>query len=123
MTKPILCLDFDGVLHSYTSGWQGAVIISDPPVPGAIEFLREAVKHFTVCIYSTRSNSVDGIYAMKGWLEQHGAGEPLMDELHFPDEKPPAFVTLDDRAITFDGRWPAIETLLAFKPWFKREAA
>ena len=26
MSKPILCLDFDGVLHSYTSGWRGARI-------------------------------------------------------------------------------------------------
>src|SRR6516165_11904546 len=25
--KPILCLDFDGVLHSYTSGWQRAEVI------------------------------------------------------------------------------------------------
>jgi hypothetical protein len=34
MRKPILCLDFDGVLHSYTSGWKGAAVIPDPPVPG-----------------------------------------------------------------------------------------
>jgi hypothetical protein len=32
MTKPILCLDFDGVIHSYSSGWKGADVIPDPPV-------------------------------------------------------------------------------------------
>ena len=31
MPKPILCLDFDGVVHSYTSGWKGADVIPDPP--------------------------------------------------------------------------------------------
>ena len=42
MTKPILCLDFDGVIHSYTSGWKGARIILDPPVPGALDFILAA---------------------------------------------------------------------------------
>ena len=39
--KPIICLDFDGVIHSYTSGWKGAAVIPDPPVPGALEFIVE----------------------------------------------------------------------------------
>ena len=37
--KPTLCVDFDGVIHSYISGWKGADVIPDPPVPGAIEAL------------------------------------------------------------------------------------
>jgi len=42
MSKPILCLDFDGVIHSYSSGWKGADVIPDPPVPGAFDFIRRA---------------------------------------------------------------------------------
>ena len=32
--KPTIILDFDGVIHSYTSGWQGADVIGDPPWRG-----------------------------------------------------------------------------------------
>lgn len=70
-TKPILCIDFDGVLHSYTSGWQGASQIPDPPVPGAVEFLLEARQKFTVAIFSSRSHQWGGKRAMKRWLKRH----------------------------------------------------
>lgn len=55
MSKPTLCLDFDGVLHSYSSGWKGADIIPDPPVAGAADFIIEAQQHFIVAVYSSRS--------------------------------------------------------------------
>ena len=61
MGKPILCLDFDGVLHSYTSGWRGATIIPAKPVPGAVEFLVKAVQHFDVQVFSSRSHQEGGI--------------------------------------------------------------
>lgn len=47
-----ICIDFDGVLHSYTSGWQGEDVASDPPVPGAIEWLREMIRN--LIIYLTK---------------------------------------------------------------------
>lgn len=53
--KPTLCVDFDGVVHSYTSPWKGAAVISDPPVPGAIEWLLACLDYFEVVIYSSRS--------------------------------------------------------------------
>lgn len=126
--KPILCLDFDGVLHSYTSGWQGVGVIPDPPVDGAIAFLREAVKHFRVAIFSSRSSYPGGITAMCEWLGYHVLDQRTSDNeelawasaIEWPTTKPSAFVTIDDRALTFDGTWPEIETLKAFKPWNKK---
>jgi hypothetical protein len=127
MSKPILCLDFDGVVHSYTSGWQGAGVIPDPPVEGAIAFMLEALNHFDVVVFSTRSNQSGGRAAMRNWLHGHAGAAwygspagPGLEDVRFVNEKPPAMVTLDDRALTFDGTWPALETLKAFKPWNKR---
>ncbi|MEQ8231747.1 MAG: hypothetical protein RLW61_04620 [Gammaproteobacteria bacterium] len=68
--KPTIVVDFDGVLHSYVSGWQGPRIITDPPVPGAMEFLVTALEHFTVAIQSSRSHAFGGRRAMKQWLKQ-----------------------------------------------------
>lgn len=156
MAKPILCLDFDGVLHSYTSGWKGARVIPDPPVPGALEFLVGALDHFEVCILSSRSHQWGGRRAMKRWLRErlvalgcgHAEAIPawmearifrtvgmdpwdeevryavdlIIKEIRWPLFKPPATVTLDDRALTFTGKWPSIDALLAFRPWNKGRA-
>jgi len=130
--KLILCLDFDGVIHSYTSGWQGIDTIPDPPVEGAIEFLYRAIGHFHVCIYSTRSETPEGIKAMQNWLakweedyrlknfEAFAPRTGLLLNIEFPNKKPIAFVGIDDRVITFTGTFPSISELLQFKPWHKK---
>ena len=130
MNKPILCLDFDGVIHSYTSGWKGIDVIPDPVVPGFFEWAEKAAKHFKLVIYSSRSKTESGRMAMTAWLieqrkkwrEQggmHTVEDPLSFE--FSDEKPPAFLTIDDRARTFYGDWtdPLYdpEQLIIFRPW------
>lgn len=127
MGKPILCLDFDGVVHSYASGWKGADVIPDPPVDGAIAFMLGALRHFDVAIFSSRSGQSGGIAAMTRWLKEHAGNTwhetpdgPGLEDIRFVTEKPAALVTLDDRAITFDGTWPSIETLRGFKPWNKK---
>jgi hypothetical protein len=137
MGKPILCLDFDGVLHSYSSGWKGAVNIPDPPVAKMVPFLERAIAEFDVQVFSSRSNQEGGVDAMKAWLAMHvtrhfdcefHGGAPheaarayaILDAISYPTEKPPAMVTIDDRAIQFDGTWPAIAWLKAFQPWYKR---
>lgn len=118
--KPILCLDFDGVCHSYTSGWKGAAIIPDPPVEGMWDFIAAAVMYFEVHIFSSRSNQEGGIDAMQVWFLAHVRGRGDVDnfnELRFPTEKPPAFIGIDDRVLTFTGEWPDAADLLKFKTW------
>jgi len=127
VNKPILVLDFDGVVHSYTSGWQGAAIIPDPPVPGAIQFILSALHVFDVCIFSSRSEIYSGREAMRHWLYGHSGAfwypspeGPGLEEVRFPEHKPAAFLSIDDRALLFDGTWPDPAKLLGFKPWNKR---
>ena len=121
--KSILCVDFDGVIHSYSSGWKGASVIPDPPVPGALDFLERAISHFRVAVYSTRSNIPGDLEAMQIWL--YDEAKKVHQDLHWiafiewPTVKPPAFVTIDDRAICFTGTWPSMKTLTDFKPWNK----
>jgi len=133
---PIICVDFDGVIHSYTSGWEGPAVVSDDPVPGAIKWLEDHLpltdelmgswappyKGPIVQIYSSRSKSWRGRRAMKKWLIKHGLHPSYIYDgvLKFPTKKPAAFLTIDDRAICFDGTFPSKEEMLSFKPWFKR---
>lgn len=158
---PTVSVDFDGVLHSYTSGWRGVGVINDPPVDGAIEFLlRLLARGYRPAIFSTRSRSLRGRRAMKRWLRRHAGrhyGEGLA-HAHLTDEmrawsdaafyselgasyeartqaaaawleahiawplfKPPALVTVDDRAICFEGSFAMlVHEIEAFRPWNKR---
>lgn len=133
--NPIVCVDFDGVCHSYASGWKGADVIPDEPVPGAIEWL---LLHLPVpdalgmapeyigpepVIYSARSSQSGGIKAMKNWFIKHGVSDWYFrdDILKFPTTKPPAFLTLDDRCICFDGRFPSTEEMMSFTSWQKKD--
>lgn len=114
--KQTVVFDFDGVIHSYTSGWKGPNIIPDPPVPGikeAIAAIRAA--GYEVVVVSTRCATREGLTAVRQYFFENGI---TVDAIKM--EKPPAIVYIDDRAICFDGD-PA--TLLGkiqnFKPWNK----
>lgn len=136
--KPILVLDFDGVIHSYEKGWQGGEIYGTV-VEGFFAWAMEAKKYFDLHIYSSRSGSHKTRQPMQDWLAvhldawkwdriEHGYDEAqpdlTMKDFTFVSFKPPAFVTIDDRAITFDGFWnhPKYypETLLKFKSWVQK---
>ncbi len=117
-----VCLDFDGVIHSYTSGWQGNAIIPDAPVNGAIEALHCCLNHFTVAVFSARSSEAGGIEAMKNFIDKHDTQKHnyrLIDKIAFPNYKPAANIYVDDRGYRFDGTFPAPEILHGlFTTWY-----
>jgi hypothetical protein len=123
--KPTLCIDFDGVIHSYERGWQDGTIYGDV-VPGFFAWAEEAQKQFKLVIYSSRSATDEGRLAMGSWLarklKQQWEGDPI--EFTMAAEKPAAWLTIDDRALTFKGDWfhpdLAPEVLREFKPWNMR---
>ena len=124
-----LCIDFDGVIHSYTSGWQGATVIADEPVELAFKWLTFLANRYTpggdpefeLCIYSSRSKDPGGIEAMIEWFHRHGLAEEVLELLSFPTQKPAAWLTIDDRAFCFEGEFPSARFMLEFKPWNKKD--
>ena len=115
-----LAVDFDGVLHSYASGWQGPTTIPDPPVAGAIEWLTAAAERFDLAICSVRSAHPGAIDAMRAWLRAHGLPERVLERLRFPIAKPAAELYIDDRAYRFDGAFPSFDELANLAPWTRR---
>jgi hypothetical protein len=115
-----LAIDFDGVLHSYASGWKGATEIPDPPVAGAIAFLTQAVERFDVAISSVRSAQPGAIDAMRAWLRAHGLPEHVIERIRFPLTKPPAELYIDDRAYRFDGTFPSFDAIAQLEPWTRK---
>ncbi|MDP2189397.1 MAG: hypothetical protein Q8J69_12025 [Sphingobacteriaceae bacterium] len=121
-----IAVDFDGVIHAYSKGWNGGAIY-DPPVPGtreAMQALRD--KGYKIYIFSTRSNKmfrkkdeIDQDAAMKAYLAEH---EIPYDKI-WTFGKPMADIYLDDRAIGFRGDWnEALNDINNFVPWTKEES-
>ena len=67
-------------------------------------------------VVSSRCYQARGIEAITAWLQKYNI---QVDDI--TDEKPPAVVIIDDRAITFDGKTEGLlEKIRKFKPWNKR---
>lgn len=111
--KQTVVFDFEGVIHSHTSGWKGATIIPDPPVPGIKEAIEKIRQRYYVIVVSSRRSSPEGVTAIMDYLEANGI---VVDDVIM--EKPPAVVYIDDRAIRFNGD-PSdlLNQIVTFKPW------
>ena len=114
--KPTVVIDFDGVIHSYTSGWQGADKCPDPLVEGIDEVIKDLRKDYKVVIVSSRAETVEGRLAIRDYLKKYN-----IEVDGIGCEKPPAIVYIDDRAICFNGDTTNLaEQVRNFKPWTKK---
>lgn len=119
-----LAVDFDGVIHAYSRGWQDGTIY-DGPVPGAFDALRELRQRYDVVIYTTRASETEpypatygggwgvrasGVLAIQRWFREQGAAD--LADLRITHHKPLAVAYIDDRAIRFTN-WQ--ETLFAVR--------
>jgi hypothetical protein len=115
-----IAVDFDGVLHSYTSPWVDHHVIPDPPIPGAIEWLERISADFDVVIFTTRGKTEAGRVAVARWISEHGY---TGHDFTVTAEKPPALIYLDDRAVRFEGIYPTPDEIHRARPWKVRAAA
>lgn len=99
-------LDFDGVLHSYLSGYDP--VPSDPPVEGAQGFCRWLiVMGFRPVVFTTRGDTEEGRAAVKAYLAEHGFPEMPVTNLKFK-----AMIYVDDRGYRFTGDFSDLKTLI-----------
>lgn len=121
--KYTVAVDFDGVIHSYSSPWVNPETIPDPPVTGAIEWLNGIVDDFTVVIFTTRGKTIEGRGAVRKWLEENGARGAIIAS-DITSDKPPALIYIDDRAYRFEGpgTFPTTQQIHAARPWNKAKA-
>jgi len=113
--------DFDGVIHSYISGWKGPENIPDPPVPGVKEEIDKLrADKYNVYVFSTRSRFPEGREAIEKWLFNWGIE---VDGITM--EKIPAVAIVDDRAIGFvgipDGLYRRIVEMVPWTAYVKTE--
>lgn len=131
--KWTIAVDFDGVIHQYTTKQKGEwdpLYIPDPPMPGAFDWLKGMVKHFKVVIYSARftprgnteadwAEAVDAKEAVRGWMLKYGLQAMVLHQLEFwmSPGKPTALVYIDDRGFRFEGTFPTKNQIHQLKPW------
>lgn len=135
--KKIISIDFDGVIHRYSKGWQGGELY-DPIVPGFFDWAARmrATGKFKLVVFSSRSADGHARYLMGSYLQKELfawrntfkvelAPELYLEDFEFVATKPPAFASIDDRGFQFNGDWNAPElqpdALDAFQTWTQRQ--
>lgn len=125
---PTVAVDFDGVIHAYSRGWQDGSIYDDL-MPGAIIGLSRLMQRYAVFVHTTRKPK-----PVARWIEQRsGYGiecttqiDPLRPWRRGPfwnqqgvllvtNRKLPAVAYIDDRGIRFETWEQALADLVTYE--------
>ncbi len=114
---PAVAIDFDGVMHAYTSRWTTAAEVLDGPTPGALDAVQSYLAAgWDVIVYSVRARDGEGRAAIRRWMEKHG-----FPPLQITSGKPHAKIYIDDRGYRFTGNnFPSVIEIEAFRPWNRK---
>jgi hypothetical protein len=105
-----LAIDFDGVIHAYSRGWEDGSIY-DEPVPGVADALAGLSRYFRLVIFTARDSP--DLPKIRKWLAAEGLDEHISE---VTNRKPKAWAYIDDRAIRFESWGQALDTLAALEP-------
>lgn len=103
-----IAIDFDGVIHKYSKGFQGLYNAYDPPTEGTESALKELKKEgYRLIIVSSRP-----VEPIKEWLKKYNLINYFDD---VSNTKHPAKYYIDDHAIRFPkNEEDAWKTVLSF---------
>ena len=102
--RKTIAIDFDGVIHKYSKGFQGLANAYDEPMEGTFEALTKLKSlGFDLKIMSSRPAPV-----IEEWLHHYGMSE-LITEVS--NHKFPATVYIDDRGFKFES-WNQVDDII-----------
>ena len=111
MQKRDICVDFDGVLNTYTK-WQGEDYLFDMK-EGCAEFLEKLAQKYNITILTTRKPEL--VYE---WLNKYNLQGYIK---RVTDHKIPAVVYVDDRAVCFNGNYDEVyDNIINFVHYSKK---
>jgi len=123
---PTVAVDFDGVIHAYSRGWQDGTIYDDL-APGALDALGSLMRRYAVYVHTTRNPQ-----QVARWIERRtGYGIECTTRIHplpwkrrfwneqgcllITNRKLPAVAYIDDRGIRFESWDQALADLARFE--------
>ncbi len=97
----VIAVDFDGVIHQYSKGWNGGRIY-DAPVFGVVDAIHKLqVAGFRIVVFTCRVFDVIHRERCEAWLWDHDIRELDGTHIEVTNIKPPAIAYIDDRGIRF----------------------